>query len=346
MRRLIAALCVICAMACADVRAQRIAEPALHALIQQGIDCAGRQKYAEARAMFAEAIRRFPEHPAGYLQQAVLLEVISLDCETPVPQPEFNTLLSRAGERAERLLARDAQSVDGNYYAGMVHSYIAYYTFRDGENWISGLQHGMKATSFLQRCLDRQPAACDAMIGVGTYKYWKSRKMSLLTWTPLVDDERAAGIALLRKAESCALYSAGQAANSLVWIYIEEERWDDAMRAAWRMLARFPDNRLFLWGLASAAEKKGDLRCAIDAYQGIVRSVNGDVHEARYILLQARAKIARLSFEAGDRNTARRECAWVLANRNVPLSRFTSDGRDRIERRIEDMEDLWEELTG
>jgi hypothetical protein len=326
-------------------QAQKISDAALHVLIERGIEAAGAQRYAEARTLFDEAIRRWPAHPAGPLNKAILLQVMSLDFETPVPQPEYTSLLERAITLGEKMLEQNARSVEASFAVGMAHSYIAYDRFRDGENWIGGLAAGLKAQSYFDDCLKFDASAWDAMTGVGTYKYWKSRQMSFLTWTPLVDDERGAGIALLRKAESHGAYTAAQATNSLIWIYIEEERWSDAIRAAQRMLKRYPTNRLFLWGLASAAEKKGDLRLARDAYQRIVQSIDSEVRERRYIEIQARAKIARHSFSLGDRETAQRECERVLAlGGRIDRSVFTGDGASRIRKRVDDMVDLHEEL--
>jgi tetratricopeptide (TPR) repeat protein len=324
--------------------AQAISPPDLDRLIQLGIEHAGAQRYSQAAAVFAEAIKKHPEHPAGYLNKAILLEVMSLDFETPVPQPEFDNLLDKCLSLGEREIQSKPSSSEGYYYLGMAHSYIAYYKFRDGENWVSGLRHGLKANDALEECLKRNSEAFDAMTAAGTYMYWKSKRMSFLTWTPLVDDERNAGIRMLHLAASRAQYTSAQALNSLIWIYIEEENFDAAMRAAQRVLKQYPQNRLFLWGLASAAEKKGDLRTARDAYARIVGSVDGEVREARYILIQARAKLARLSYDLGDVSTAKRECAWVLQNGNIDTAPFTSDGASRIRKRTADMEDLRDEL--
>lgn len=324
--------------------AQRVPDAALHELLRKGIHLSGEQRYSEAMDLYDQAIRRWPAHPAGYMNKAILLMVMSLDFETPVRMPEYLDLLERVEGLAVAMGGQSSTAAEGLYYRGMAKSYIAYYHFRDGENWLGGLTHGLKATGFLEDCLEKDPKAYDAMTGIGTYKYWKSRNMSFLTWTPLVDDERQAGIDLLRRAERHALYTSQQASNSLIWIHIEEERWSEALRVANAVLRRFPRNRLFLWGLASAAEGASDWALARKAYERIVASLDGEVKERRYIEIQARAKIASMSHALGDHATARRESAWVLRHRGIDLSGFTVDGADRITRRIEEMEELREEL--
>ncbi len=326
------------------LHAQHLQDRTLHELIRGGIHASGQQRYGEARRAFDRAIRSYPAHPAGFMNKAILLMVMSLDFETPVEMPAYLDLLEKVERMGERMAATPATAAEGLYYLGMARSYIAYYHFRDGENWLSGLSHGMKATGYLEDCLAKDPKSYDAMTGVGTYKYWKSRNMSFLTWTPLVDDERYAGINLLRLAEVKGEYTAQQATNSLIWIYVEEERWNDAIHTARSVLRRFPKNRLFLWGLASAAEGKEDWSLARDAYRRIVASIDGEVRERRYIEIQARAKIAVMSYRLGDRATARRESDWVLRQRGLDLSVFTADGSERIQRRIEEVEDLREEL--
>ncbi|MCB2204421.1 tetratricopeptide repeat protein [bacterium] len=324
--------------------AQRIPNAELHTLVRKGIQYSGEQRYSDAKKVFDRAIHDFPKHPAGYLNKAILLQVISLDFEAPVPMPEYLDLLEKARTLGDQMLRQKSTRSEGQYYIGMARSYIAYYQFRDGENWISGLSEGLKATDYLEECLESNPKAYDAMTGVGTYKYWKSQNMSFLTWTPLVDDERRAGIHMLRTAEKHASYTSQQASNSLIWIHIEEEQWDTAIRIAQRVLKRFPRNRLFLWGLASAAEGKEDWKLARSAYERIVASIDDEVLEKRYIEMQARAKIASMSYMIGDIERAMKECDWMRSRTRTSLQGLTEDGKDRIERRREEMEELYEEL--
>ncbi|MBR9979294.1 MAG: tetratricopeptide repeat protein [Bacteroidetes bacterium] len=322
------------------LQAQRIPHSRLHDTILKGIELSGHQRYSEAMQRFETAMQEYPTHAAGYLNKAILLMVMSLDFETPLRMPEYLDLLDSVEKHAGDMATTDGDKSEALYYLGMARSYRAYYHFRDGGGWLSGLSHGMKATGFFEDCLARNNAAYDAMTGLGTYKYWKSRNMSFLTWTPFVDDERSAGIKLLRQAEKNAAYTAQQATNALIWIFVEEERWDDAIRRAKTILRRFPENRLFLWGLASAAEGKEDWSLAREAYRRIVASIDTEVTDRRYIEIQARAKIASMSFALGDRATASRECAWVLSHRAIDLTAFTSDGAGRIKRRFEEMADL------
>lgn len=327
------------------LHAQRIPDDSLHTLVVRGIRQSGSQEYRSAMSTFDRAIGDFPSHPAGYLNKAILLQVMSLDFESPVRMPDYLELLEHAESLGERMAKQRGTEAEGWYYVGMSRSYIAYYNFRDGENWLSGLSHGMTATGYLEDCLELNPRAYDAMTGIGTYKYWKSQNMSFLTWTPLVDDERTTGIRMLHRAEARAEYTAQQATNSLIWIYIEEERWDEAIASARDILQRFPKNRLFLWGLASAAEGKEDWRTARDAYERIRDSIDDEVTEKRYIELQSRAKIALMSFLMDDLRTARREGRWVLNQRGTSLDGLTGDARDRIERRFEEVEEMMDGIN-
>lgn len=323
---------------------QKIDNPDLHQLIRKGIDLSGHQKYSAAQRTFERAIKDFPNHPAGFLNKAILLEVMSLDFETPVKMPEYLRLLERTEAMGERMIDKDENSVEGHYYIGMARSYIAYYHFRDGKNWLKGLSHGLNASSALEDCLELDRNAHDAMTGVGTYRYWKSNNMSFLTWTPLVDDERRAGINMLRIAEIKAQYSAQQATNALIWIYIEEERWRDAVTSAQRILRRYPSNRLFLWGLASAAEGMEDWKLAQNAYTRIVASLDGEVTDKRYIELQARAKIALMEHQLGNTGAAKKEASWIRKQKRRSLDGLTADALDRIERRFEEIDEIWSDL--
>ncbi len=328
----------------AQSNSQPVSDQTLHQLLLQGIDCSGKQKYSEAKKIFDRCIVQASQHPGGYLNKAILLEVMSLDFETPVPQPEFNTLLEKSEQLSTAMLDKNPKSSEALYYLGMTHSYIAYYKFRDGKNWFSGLQHGFKAAGYLEDCITIDPKAYDAYTGVGTYKYWKSKKMSFLTWTPFVSDERDVGIKMLRKAEQNATYTKAQATNSLMWIFIEEKRYGEAEAAARSELKKYPNNRLFSWGLASTAEKQKKWNVAREAYQTILQSLDGEVPERRYIEIQTRAKIAKMSYELKDYKTAKQECDWVIANSHFDTSGFTNDGAERIKRRIDEVKKIREKL--
>jgi tetratricopeptide (TPR) repeat protein len=326
------------------LQAQRIPDDALHTLVAEGIELSGKQRYRAAMARFDEAVRKYPEHPAGFLNKAILYQVMSLDFETPLPAREYLSLLATVQKLGESMSASSSKDWEGQYYQGMSRSYIAYHHFRGGENWLSGLSHGLRAAGFFEKCIERNPEAFDALTALGTYTYWKSRNMRFLTWTPFVSDERQQGIAMLRRAEQQATYTSAQATNALIWIYIEEERWDEAIAAAEAVLRQYPENRLFLWGLASAAEGKERWALAREAYRRIVNSVDGEVRERRYIELQARAKIALMSANLGDNDTASKEASWVLKRKGMSLKPFTSDGAERIKRRIAEVEDMMKEL--
>ncbi|GEM_PF-818257 len=313
-------------------------------ILLRAIDLSGRQRYTAALETFDEVIHLAPRHPAGYLNKAILLEVMSLDFETPVPQPEFSGLLEKAERRADRLISRHPASGEGYYYKGMVHSYLAYYEFRDGDNWLSGLSHGIRAASWLEDCLERDSSAYDAFTGLGTYYFWKSERMSFLNWVPFVEDMREPALRMLEVARKKARYTAAQAVNSLVWIQIHREKYRQAEREALSILKRYPANRLFLWGLASAAEKAGRWKKARTAYERIVASIDNEVRESGYIEIQARAKIALMSHQLGDRERAAKECRWVLGRRNIRLEKFTPNGSERIRRRMQEMAELAEEL--
>ncbi len=320
--------------------AQPLADRDAHEDLLRGIELSGHQRYREARVCFDKVIARLPQHPAGYLNKAILLEVMSLDFETPVSK-EFLTLLDRSRVLSEAMLARNAKDPDALYHLGMTHSYLAYATFRNGENWIAGLRHGLTAYDHLKDCLVQRPSAYDAMTGAGTYMYWKSRKMSLLTWTPFVDDERDQGIRLLRMAESRATYTKAQATNALIWIFIEEERYPDAMKAARMMGKRYPSNRLFLWGLASAAERAGDYATARDAYQTILGTVDGEVTERRYIEIQAHGKLASMHAKLGEWEKARIHFEWVRDHGYGDVTGLSDDGIERIRKRRSETEEYF-----
>jgi tetratricopeptide (TPR) repeat protein len=108
-------------------------------------------------------------------------------------------------------------------------------------------------------------------VGVGTYYYWKSRKTDFLNWA--LGDRRPEGIRLLEIAASRGEHNRYAALSALTAIYTDCEEYDKAIRCAREGLLRYPQNRIFLWGISAAQERSGRFADAAETYRLLLQNI-------------------------------------------------------------------------
>ena len=104
----------------------------------------------------------------------------------------------------------------------MTEGYIAYYDALR-ESWLQAFSTGLSSVSAFENCLEIDKNFYEAMIAIGSYKFWKSKKMEFISWLPFIDDEKELGINYLQNAVKYSGYNSHLAIHSLVWIYIEQK---------------------------------------------------------------------------------------------------------------------------
>jgi tetratricopeptide (TPR) repeat protein len=223
----------------------------------QGIDLTLKQDYPEARTLFEVATRNHPENPAGYLYLAGMMQAEYSDYENAFDQKLFDSLLAKGEALAEAMIERKDSLDWGYYYAGTALSYRA---FSESENggWPSVIIDGTNAARMFERCLERNPQFYDAMSGLGTYYYWRSKKTEFLSWLPFVSNREREGIDFLLAASDKGTFEQFVALNSLAEVFIEEKNYDSALAVVQKGLALYPENRSFLWSLMGVVERMSD----------------------------------------------------------------------------------------
>ena len=150
------------------------------------------------------------------------------DYENTFDQQLFDSLLAKGETLADRLMEK-RDSVDwGCYYAGTALSYRAFSESENG-SWPSVIIDGMNAAKMFERCLEINPQFYDAMNGLGTYYYWRSKKTEFLSWLPFVSNKEKEGIELLSLAVEKGTYDKFIAMNSLAVVFTEEKQYDEAL---------------------------------------------------------------------------------------------------------------------
>ena len=85
--------------------AQGKLEPALDSAVAKGIDYILKQEYGRADSIFCDVINRYPNHPAGFLYRAAVMQAYTIDFDVPIERVKFDSLLECGRNAASRVLS-------------------------------------------------------------------------------------------------------------------------------------------------------------------------------------------------------------------------------------------------
>jgi len=280
-------------------------------LLQEGIILTIVHRFEEAQERFKRVQELEEENPAGYFYEAALLQSKMMDWETDQFEKDFLDLIDRAIGLARKRIRRGQEDPWAHFYLGSALSYKGFYLARKGR-WLTSLYNAVQGVKELERAVKIDSTLYDAYLGIGTYKYWRSRLTQIFHWLPFFPDEREEGIRMVRLALQRGRYSRYVALSNLTWILMDAGRVRESIRLSQQGLELFPGSRFFLWSLAGGYFMNKNYRKAIEAYQRILDSLKGESYNNHYNELICRLKIAQSYFQLGDYKRSLEECERIL----------------------------------
>ncbi len=291
--------------------------PALDTLASAAIKEVITQDYEAAMLHVREMERRFPDSPAGAFFHAAVLHSIMLDYEDYRREKEFKRAVEHTITKSRKLLRRNPESAWGNFFLGGGLGYLAFYYGKRAQ-YVQAFRTGMESIAALERALAADSTLYDAYLGIGTYKYYRSKYARFLTWLPFVRDERAEGIRMVRLAAERGTYSRYPAINSLAWILVSEKRLPEANRLAHQALAAYPTSRFFMWTAAATDRLLGRWQAALKLYKSLLLSFTNEGRLGSYNALVLRTRMAECYLRLGKLAEADAQKKLALA---IPLSK-------------------------
>ncbi|HTR81654.1 MAG TPA: hypothetical protein VMM58_08485 [Bacteroidota bacterium] len=290
----------------------------LHDQVMRGIDLTLQQDYPAAKEVFRSVIKDYPDNPAGYLYLAGTLQAEYSDYEDGFKRGLFDSLLAKGGVLADHLIENKDSADWGYYFAGTALSYRAFSESERG-NWPSVVIDGMNSAKMFEKCLEVNPQFYDAMSGLGTYYYWRSKKTEFLSWLPFVKDRKKEGIALLKTAAEKGTFEKFLAMNSLSLVLTEEERYDEALQVIQQGLDKYPDNRSFLWCLVGVVERvshKDTAAMKADVTRLLTSVLNAPVRN-QYYEAACCLKLAQYAMNEGRYEDVIVQCRTILQYKDL-----------------------------
>jgi tetratricopeptide (TPR) repeat protein len=278
-----------------------IPDAKLHTLVLQGIDLTWKERYASADSVFERVVREFPNHPSGFIYQAGVELAKAMDNEMEVNVQRFDSLIAAGKLRATSSVDSGTDRMWGYFFLGTADGSDSYARVYRGD-WFGGTRKGFSSVSAFKDAVNVDSSLADAYAGIGAFYYWRSRKTESFNWLPFVGDDRAEAMPLLRKTIERGIYNKYTALNMLVAIYIDAEDYDKAIACSLEGLKRYPRNRAFLWGLATASQKAHAWFDAASAYQKLHSVITGSPENNHYNEIVCMLNLAKVDIEL--RNTS------------------------------------------
>ena len=294
-------------------------------LLVVGIDFIVEENYSNAENIFWELKKNYPQLPLGSLYLAATEIARSVDFFEEINSPKIENYFEEAETVADSLLEEDDENIWNIYFSGLLAGYRAYYSALKSD-YYGAFTDGYDSYSLFSKCIEKDTLFYEAYIAIGSFEYWMSAKTEFFSWVPFYDDNRANGISLLETAWKKAPYNAHLAANSLIWIYINEKEFTKAVDLSEKELEKYPSTRFFQWGLANAyqyIDKKKSieiLRRIYESYQKTGRNI-----QTEKIVINH--KIAMLENDLRNYENALNLCDELL------------DSCDKIENKSDEIED-------
>ena len=317
---------------------QRYPNQEVNKLLDVGIEYLLNQNYDLAKLKFSTLEKKYPELPFGKIYLAVTEITKAFDYGEEINSEAISKNLDEALELSENLLENNPADIWNNYFVALSKGYKSYLRVLNGD-WLSAISSGLSSVNYFEDCLEMDSSFYESYVALGTYKFWKSRKLEFLEWLPFFDDESENGIRYLELALGNTSYNKNLAAVSLIWIYIENKNFYRAIQIAEKELRKNPINRTLKWALARAYEDV-DPRKAIEIYNDLITSYGKIPEQNYYHEITLKHIIAQQYVKMGEKREALRLCDEILLTQNL-----TEYVREKLADRFKRVKKLKKELA-
>lgn len=311
---------------------QEIRSEVLH-----GIILTTTNRFAEADSLFREMTRKYPEHPVGWFYLCANLQAKMLDAEDFSEKEEFYRLSRLTVEKARAAQEKYPENAWLWFYEGNAYLYESYQKSRDN-SWFAALKLARKGAGRLEEAFEKDSTLYDALLGIGTFKYWKSAKTQFINWLPIISDERDKGIQMVRKAIEKGFFSRWVARDQLSWILMDKGDLEEAYRLARANIEEFPQSRFFKWTYLETTFRKGNLEEAFQIYKELLNEIRRLPNNNHYNEIGCLVNMAEIAEKLGQPRQA------VQLARQALQIRVSKKVGERSRKRLERARKLVERL--
>ena len=298
--------------------------PEIDSLINRCIDATFTGEYVESHEV-CDRLEELVDGPLSAFYRSALLAVEMVDYEDTLGLGRFYAESQRCIDLAEQRIEAGNHVADDYFYLGSTYAYMALFLGHHGSYW-AAYRSALKSRNALKSCLAMDSTYVDALVGLGNFQYWMSRKLDVLNWLPVLKDEKDEGIAQLERAVEENARSKYIAISSLANICLDQGNYGEALHLARMGKSRYPGSRAFLWQEGAAALHLGLYSLSNRIYQALLLSVTSLERNNHYNEISCYASLVMGHYHLGDWETTVQLAEHALA---IPLSEDVTSRKKR-----------------
>ncbi|HDS08783.1 MAG TPA: hypothetical protein ENN73_01020 [Firmicutes bacterium] len=249
--------------------------------------------------------KRVPNHPAGYVYEAGALNFIMSDMRNYKWLDEFEGLINKSISLSKDMIKTNPDNPWGYFYLG------AAYGFRgvneaDREKWFKAFLDGNLGYIQFKKVEQMDPSIKDIYYGLGTYHYWRGEKAKVFKWLPFFPNEKELGLEQLQIAIDEGRYTKVEGESSLLRILVNEEKYEEAIKLADYIIAKYPGYLYCYRYRATAFIKLQRYDDAIRGHLDLIDLIMASPYSTKFTLIEVQEELLGFYIQKGDYAEARR----------------------------------------
>jgi tetratricopeptide (TPR) repeat protein len=265
-------------------------------LRRSGLDALYNIDYDKAQQDFKEIVRLYPNHPGGYQLLAARLWIKTLyesrrlqvslyssesfytngdDKVDPKIVTEFRNLTRESRRLAEAKLKQDPKNIEALDFLANTEGLKASFEEAVERRHFAALRDGNDAVNHHREVLKLDPKYIDAQITIGLYEYVVGSlplPVKILAGATGFRGSKKRGLAMLEQVAKEGHWAQDDAKTVLILLYSREKRFEEVVKLARELSAKYPRNYLLrletadaLVSLAGTKRKARDTAGAVQA---------------------------------------------------------------------------------
>ena len=283
-------------------------------LLRNGLSQMYNYEVDEADRTFDDLIRRFPDHPIGYMHKAELIWWKALlDTKSEEFKETFRRFTEQALTKGKKALERNPRDFYALLYMAGAYGNQTRYNVYISKSYLGALSPGIKGYKYIKSAQALRRDYVDCLIGVGAYNYFAGAVPSVIkpiAWMFYAPGNKAEGIRQLEIVAAKGEFGQIEAKTVLLGIYLNEKRWADYQKLTKELIKQFPLNPVFYSWLAAPFVTQRRWDVGIQQFSELINNDNANGWKAG--LAYAFHQKGRLELEKRDLETAIKSFNQVL----------------------------------
>lgn len=234
--------------------------------------------YELANQKFDELVRRFPNHPIGYMYKAEVFWWVALRDKTNKSlENGFNQYTQQAIAKGEELLRNDPKDFHALLFLASTYGNKVRFLISISKRYVGALSPGKKGNSYCMEGLALRPDYVDLLIGPGAFNYFAGALPAVIkpfAWLLGARGDKEKGLKELQTVAAKGEFGQIEAKTVLLGVYYNEERFDDYRALTTGLIDLYPSNHVFYMWLANYYISRSQLDDGIHYFSDLLGRAN------------------------------------------------------------------------